>query len=190
MAPRGWATSGPARLSHPPLQSLLSIASPFGRCLCLGHPLRHLCFDGLKIETRASAEGVYTIPYLALGTYRVSAEMQGFKRIVKTDVVLNSGATVTLSWTAPAAGVPTSYVVEASSAPGGPANLANFDTGNTLTTLTVTAVPALVRDSAMDRRQRERRGRLRPGKSHRAGPAISSAVSSPPRWPRPTATCP
>src|SRR5437867_9741948 len=53
MAPRGWATSGPARLSHPPLQSLLSIASPFGRCLCLGHPLRHLCFDGLKIETRA-----------------------------------------------------------------------------------------------------------------------------------------
>src|SRR5205807_2417227 len=40
------------------------------------------------------AEGVFTIPYLALGTYRVSAEMQGFKRIVKTDVVLNSGATV------------------------------------------------------------------------------------------------
>ena len=48
----------------------------------------------VKTETRTSAEGVYTIPYMVLGTYRVSAEMQGFKRAVKTDVVLNSGATV------------------------------------------------------------------------------------------------
>ena len=48
----------------------------------------------VKAETRTSAEGVYTIPFLVLGTYRVSAESPGFKRAVKTDVVLNSGATV------------------------------------------------------------------------------------------------
>src|SRR6266404_4599673 len=42
-----------SRLSRPPLQSLLSIASPFGRRLCLGHPFRHLRFDCVKIETRA-----------------------------------------------------------------------------------------------------------------------------------------
>src|SRR5437667_8368020 len=48
----------------------------------------------VKTETRTSRDGVYTIPFLGLGTYRVSAEMQGFKRAVKTDVVLNSGATV------------------------------------------------------------------------------------------------
>ena len=48
----------------------------------------------VKTETRTSHDGVYTIPFLVLGTYRVSAEMQGFKRAVKTDVVLNSGATV------------------------------------------------------------------------------------------------
>src|SRR5437870_4901658 len=48
----------------------------------------------VKTETRTSHDGVYTIPFLGLGTYRVSAEMQGFKRAVKTDVFLNSGATV------------------------------------------------------------------------------------------------
>jgi len=35
-----------------------------------------------------------------------------------------------------------SYVIEAASAPGGPANLANFNTGNALTTLIVPDVPA------------------------------------------------
>src|SRR6266704_3072383 len=44
----------------------------------------------VKTETRASAEGVYTIPYLVLGTYRVSAEMQGFKRSVETGVALTA----------------------------------------------------------------------------------------------------
>ena len=28
----------------------------------------------VKLETRTSADGVYTIPYLVLGTYRVAAE--------------------------------------------------------------------------------------------------------------------
>lgn len=55
--------------------------------------------------------------------------------------VLNSGSTLTLSWTAPAAGTPTSYLVEASSAPGGPANLASFNTGSTQTSLVVPGVP-------------------------------------------------
>jgi len=49
---------------------------------------------------------------------------------------------VTITWVAPASGSPTSYVVEASNAPGGPANLANFNTGNAATTLVVPGVPA------------------------------------------------
>src|SRR5229473_1694111 len=53
----------------------------------------------VKTETRASAEGVYTIPFLVLGSYRVSAEMQGFKRAVETGVALNSGATVRVDLT-------------------------------------------------------------------------------------------
>jgi hypothetical protein len=53
-----------------------------------------------------------------------------------------SSSTVTLSWIAPTFGTPTSYVIEASSAPGGPANLANFNTGNASTTLVAPDVPA------------------------------------------------
>jgi hypothetical protein len=53
-----------------------------------------------------------------------------------------SSPTVTLTWVAPAIGTPTSYVIEASSAPGGPANLANFNTGNASTSLTIPDVPA------------------------------------------------
>jgi outer membrane receptor protein involved in Fe transport len=48
----------------------------------------------VKLETRTSFEGVYTIPYLLLGTYRVSAESTGFKRAINTDVVLTGGAIV------------------------------------------------------------------------------------------------
>jgi hypothetical protein len=67
--------------------------------------------------------------------------------------VLNSGPTLTLTWTPPATGVPISYVVEASITPGGPANLANFNTGNTSTSLVVPGVPAgiyYVRIRALD----------------------------------------
>ena len=67
--------------------------------------------------------------------------------------VLNSGPSVTLSWSAPSDGVALSYVVEASSTPGGPANLANFNTGNAQTTLVVPSVPAgtyYVRIRALD----------------------------------------
>src|SRR5690242_399283 len=48
----------------------------------------------LKLETRTSADGVYSIPYLVLGTYRVAAEASGFKRAVTTDIVLAGGAIV------------------------------------------------------------------------------------------------
>jgi hypothetical protein len=54
---------------------------------------------------------------------------------------LTSGPTLTLSWAAPTLGTPTSYLVEASSSPGGPPNLANFNTGSTQTSLVAPDVP-------------------------------------------------
>jgi hypothetical protein len=52
-----------------------------------------------------------------------------------------SGTTVTIRWYPPYTGAaPTSYVIQASDRPGGPANLANFATGNIATTYTATGV--------------------------------------------------
>ena len=48
---------------------------------------------------------------------------------------------MTISWTSPVIGFSASYVIEASSTPGGPPNLANFNTGNASTTLAVPGVP-------------------------------------------------
>lgn len=49
------------------------------------------------------------------------------------------GGNVTMKWAAPATGVPTSYVIQAGSTPGG-ANLANFDTGGTDPSLVASSV--------------------------------------------------
>ncbi|HST08988.1 MAG TPA: fibronectin type III domain-containing protein [Terriglobales bacterium] len=52
-----------------------------------------------------------------------------------------SGNNATLTWIAPTAGVPTSYVIQAGSQPGG-AELANFDTNSNTTNLIASNVPA------------------------------------------------
>jgi 5-hydroxyisourate hydrolase-like protein (transthyretin family) len=52
-----------------------------------------------------------------------------------------SGSTVTLNWTAPAFGTPTSYIIEAGSATG-LANLATVNTGNATTTASFSGVPS------------------------------------------------
>jgi hypothetical protein len=52
-----------------------------------------------------------------------------------------NGSTVTLSWfLSSASAAPTSYIIQASSTAGGPPDLANFATGNTLTTITAFGV--------------------------------------------------
>ena len=47
-----------------------------------------------------------------------------------------------MQWHAPASGVVISYVIQASSTPGGPADLANFDTNSPSLSMVVSSVPA------------------------------------------------
>jgi len=41
--------------------------------------------------------GLFRAPLLPLGTYRVAAELQGFKRFEKTDITLSVGQTVVVN---------------------------------------------------------------------------------------------
>jgi hypothetical protein len=102
----------------------VSTLSPAALAQCLGGSGAPACFSGRVHANSTSAAPITSAPALN-----------------DNQPVQNSGPTVTLSWTAPSSGTPISYVIEASSVPGGPANLANFDTGNTSTTLVVPNVP-------------------------------------------------
>src|SRR5688572_6598184 len=44
------------------------------------------------------AEGFYTFPNLAPGTYTISSELQGFKKSLRPDVVLDAAASVTIDF--------------------------------------------------------------------------------------------
>jgi Fibronectin type III domain len=127
------ASSPSSPSAAPPASAALSwaavtygVSAPSSLAQCLGGGGDASCFSA----TRAHASSVTGA---ALTTAPVFNNNQP---------VLNSGPTVTLSWTSPTSGVATSYIIEASSVPGGPANLANFNTGNAQTTLVVPGVPA------------------------------------------------
>src|SRR5947209_12948351 len=46
---------------------------------------------GISHQVSTNSEGIYSLPYLSPGTYRVEVEMRGFKRFVSDDVELRVG---------------------------------------------------------------------------------------------------
>jgi hypothetical protein len=56
---------------------------------------------GLKYSTNANAEGIYVLPNLPPGPYRLQVSRQGFKTIIKPDVVLNVQDTISINFTLP-----------------------------------------------------------------------------------------
>ena len=119
-APRTAAATQWSTLTQP-------AATPASLARCLAGGADPACFNAVRMHAAAAA---------------TSAPLLGPPVFNNNQPVLNSGSTVTLSWTAPGGGTAISYVIEASSAPGGLPNLANFSTGNALTTLVVPNVPA------------------------------------------------
>jgi hypothetical protein len=99
--------------------------SPVTLAQCLGGLRAPACFNDVRLH--AASVGV--------------ASMTSAPVLNGNQSVLNSGPVVTLAWTTPATGTPTSYIVEASSTPGGPADLANFNTGSPTPSLTAPGVP-------------------------------------------------
>ena len=104
---------------------------------CLAGSASASCFSGARVQNASV----------------VSAPLTSAPIFNNGQPVQTSGSTVTLAWTPPVIGFAAGYVIEASSTPGGPPNLANFTTGNTATTLVVDGVPPgtyFVRIRALD----------------------------------------
>src|SRR5713226_9437115 len=51
---------------------------------------------GARSETTSGADGGYTIPFLTPGTYRVEAQVSGFKRYLRDGLEVNTGERMAL----------------------------------------------------------------------------------------------
>jgi len=87
--------------------------------------------------------GLFRAPLLSLGTYRVTAELQGFKKFAQSNISLSVGATVVINATMDVGAV--SETVEVTGAP--PAlDVARVDIGHTMTDLEVHSLPLVARN--------------------------------------------
>ncbi len=81
---------------------------------------------------------------LPLGTYRVSAELQGFKKFEQTDITVSVGQTVVVNATLSVGTVSETITVTAQETPA--LDLARIDIGHTMTDLEVHNLPLVARN--------------------------------------------
>lgn len=98
---------------------------------------------GTERVVTTDADGVYRVPLLPLGTYRVTVEVQNFKRLVREGITLTTGQTATVNVTLEAGGV-TETVTVTSDAP--IADPGKIDLGRVMNTREVQNLPLVSRN--------------------------------------------
>jgi Carboxypeptidase regulatory-like domain/TonB dependent receptor-like, beta-barrel len=88
--------------------------------------------------------GLYRAPLLALGTYKVVAELQGFKKFEGTDIKLSVGQTAVVNATLSVGTVSETITVSSSDVPA--LDVARIDIGHTMTDLEVHNLPLVARN--------------------------------------------
>lgn len=71
--------------------------------------------SGTIRETVTSTDGTYLVPGLVPGPYRITAQLQGFRRLNQSDIVLRIGATLTIDLALQVGGMEESITVNAES---------------------------------------------------------------------------
>ena len=89
-------------------------------------------------------KGLYRAPLLTLGTYKVVAELQGFKKVDVTDIKLSVGQTAVVNATLSVGTVSETITVSSSDIPA--LDLARIDIGHTMTDLEVHNLPLVARN--------------------------------------------
>lgn len=98
---------------------------------------------GAERTLTTDSDGVYRVPLLPLGTYRVTVEVQNFKRLVREGITLTTGQTATVNLTLEAGGV-TETVTVTSDAP--IADPGKIDLGRVMNTREVQNLPLVSRN--------------------------------------------
>jgi hypothetical protein len=88
--------------------------------------------------------GLYRAPLLTLGTYKVVAELQGFKKFEGTDIKLSVGQTAVVNATLSVGTVSETITVSSSDIPA--LDIARIDIGHTMTDLEVHNLPLVARN--------------------------------------------
>src|SRR5215470_13429112 len=56
---------------------------------------------GVQYTTKTNSEGIYVLPNLPPGPYRVQVSKMGFKTIIKPDIILNVAGALSVNFTLP-----------------------------------------------------------------------------------------
>jgi Carboxypeptidase regulatory-like domain/TonB dependent receptor-like, beta-barrel len=99
---------------------------------------------GITRSVTTNERGLYRAPLLPLGTYRVIAELPGFKKFQQTEVKLSVGETVVVNVTLAVGAV--SEMVEVSAAETPVLNAGRIDIGHTMSDLEVHNLPLVARN--------------------------------------------
>ena len=87
-----------AAYAQDPRGNILGRVTDSSQALIPGVEVRATNVDtGVSASGRSNASGTYNIPFLMAGTYRVTAEMAGFKRFVREGIQVRVSETVDLS---------------------------------------------------------------------------------------------
>ena len=99
---------------------------------------------GTERSTVTNEKGLYRAPLLPLGTYRVTAELQGFKKFEQTGIRLSVGETATVNATLSVGAVSETISVSAADSPA--LDVARIDIGHTMSDLEVHNLPLVARN--------------------------------------------
>jgi hypothetical protein len=99
---------------------------------------------GTERSTVTNEKGLYRAPLLPLGTYRVTAELQGFKKFEQTGIKLSVGETAVVNATLSIGTVSETITVSSQDMPA--LDLARIDIGHTMTDLEVHNLPLVARN--------------------------------------------
>jgi hypothetical protein len=105
----------------------------------------HNILTNEEIATQTNNSGVYTVPYLKSGEYRVSASAPGFESLIKDNITLEVGKTGVVNFTLKVGAASASVTVEANVA----LDLGKADRGEVVENARVTELPLNGRDPQM-----------------------------------------